>query len=77
MVEDPANVARYLAAVGEATEVPPAPRGAAPRTGGPSRGVENAGRASGRRSLRIEPDRGHQASSREGPASPSRARQGW
>ena len=100
MVEDPANVARYLAAVGEATELPPAPRGAAPRTGRaacsagrrsvrrttlwaagcrtpPSRGVENAGRASGRRSLRIEPDRGHQASSREGPASPSRARQGW
>jgi len=33
MVEDPPNVARYLAAVGEATEMPPAPRGAAPRTG--------------------------------------------
>jgi len=28
-----ANVARYLAGVGEATEVPPARRGAVPRTG--------------------------------------------
>jgi hypothetical protein len=42
-----------------------------------SRGVENGGRATGRRSLRIEPDRGHPASSREGPASQSRARRGW
>jgi len=30
MVEDPANVARYLAGVGEATEVPPARRGSGP-----------------------------------------------
>jgi hypothetical protein len=36
--------------------------------------VENAGRATGRRSLRMEPDRGPQASSRKGPASQSRAR---
>jgi hypothetical protein len=42
-----------------------------------SRGVENGGRATGRRSLRIERDRGHQASSREGPASQSRARRRW
>jgi hypothetical protein len=34
MVEDPANVARFLAAVGEATEVPrPSPGRAVPRTG--------------------------------------------
>jgi len=100
MVQDPANVTRFLAGVGEATDVPPRSPGRGPPTGRaacsagrrsvrrttvwaawcrttPSRGVENAGRASGRRSLRIEPDRGHQASSREGPASPSRARQGW
>jgi hypothetical protein len=31
MVEDPANVACFLAAVGEATEVPAARRGAQPR----------------------------------------------
>ena len=30
MVEDPANVARYLAAVGEATEVPPRSPGRGP-----------------------------------------------
>ena len=35
------------------------------------------GRATGRRSLRIEPHRAYPASSREGPASRSRGRRGW
>ena len=44
--------------------------------------AENGGRATGRRSLRLEPDRGHPALSREGKrASPGPAgvgnRQGW
>ena len=100
MVEGPANVARTLAAVGEATEVPRRSPGRGPPywksrvlrrqalgeeddalrplgAGDRVAGVENGGRATGRRSLRIEPDRGHQASSREGPASQSRARRGW
>ena len=42
-----------------------------------SRGVENAGRATGRQSLLIKSDRGHQASFRKGSASHSRARRGW
>jgi hypothetical protein len=37
----------------------------------------HGGRAMGRRSLPTKPYRGHPASSREGPASQSRARRGW
>jgi hypothetical protein len=88
----------FLAAMGEATEVPHRSRVRCPpywqsrvlrrqalgdEDGGQGRwvpenvaGVGNGGRATGRRSLRLEPDRGHQAFSLEGPASQSRARRG-
>jgi len=98
MVEDPANIARFLAAVGEATEVPPRSPGRGPpywksrvlrrqalgeEDDGQGRwvqetaaGVENGDGPRGGgacASSRIEAT----ASSREGPASQSRARRGW
>ena len=74
----------YLAAAGEATEVPRRSPGRGPPywksrvlrrqalgeendrsgplgAGDRVAGLENGGRATGRRSLRLEPDRGHQA----------------
>ena len=57
MVEDPADVTRHLAAVGEATEVPPRSPGRGPpywKSRVLRRQVENGGRATGRRSLRLE-----------------------
>jgi Putative transposase len=95
MVEDPANVARFLATVGEATEVPPRSPGRGPPYGksrvlrrqalgeeddARGRWVQQTASPRGRecgtatgRSLRIEPDRGHPASSREGASEPLQA----
>ncbi|HSR14950.1 MAG TPA: hypothetical protein VLL51_04320, partial [Gemmatimonadales bacterium] len=105
LVQDPANVARYLAAGGEATEVAPRSPGRGPPywksrvlrrqalgeeddakgrwvQGTSQRGSRTQDGATGRRSLRLEPGRGHPASSPEGPASQPRAagvgnRPGW
>jgi len=99
MVEEPANVARFLAAMGEATEVPRRSRRAVPRSGRaacsaarrsvtkttlraagcrrpPSHEVEKADGPKGGGGLRLEPDRGPQAFSSEGPATQSMARPG-
>jgi len=64
MVEEPANVARFLAAMGEPTELP---------RRSPGRGPPYwKSRVLRRRSLRLEPDRGH----RHSPAKLQRARPG-